>query len=260
MSWRTFLGVTFILLGIVFSVFNPEILPNYLLPLILVLVGLGLLIYWRRGARPREIVSASAPLEDATRAEITLKHAAGQLNLRAGDDPTLLFAGTFEGGVQKEISRHGGAAFLEFKTPSDIGANLGAPDARRLVWDLQLHPTIPTALKYEGGAAETKMDLSRLHLTQLELRNGASSADVALPAPHGTLRAVVQSDAASVKLRVPQNVPAAIRSARGMGTLVVDTARFRDCGADRYQSDDYASATDRIEMTIEGGAGSVEIR
>ncbi len=264
MSWRTFWGITFILLGIVLLALNPEILPglawNYIVPLILVLVGIALLIRWRAKARPLETVSASAPLEDITRAEITFKHAVGQLNLRAGDDPTLLFTGAFEGGVQRNLARENGAAFLEFKTPSDIGENLGASDARRLRWDLQLHPTIPTALKYEGGAAETKMDLSRLHVIMLEIHNGASSADVALPIPRGTLRVVVQSDAASVKLRVPPNALAAIHGAMGMGALAIDPARFPPSGADSHQSGDYASATDRIEITIQGGVGSVEIR
>ncbi|MBI4672928.1 MAG: hypothetical protein HY741_14835 [Chloroflexi bacterium] len=264
MSWRLFWAVVLILLGIVLLLINLDILPgnawNYIFPAILVLGGIVLMVGWRGGSRQLEAVSASAPLEGATHAAITLKHGAGQLNVRAGSDPTLLFTGTFGGGVDKKLKQDNGTAFLELKTPSDVWSNLAFPGVHGLRWDLQLHPTIPTTLKYEGGAAETKMDLSGIHLTTLEINTGASSTDVVLPPPHGTLRVVVHAGAASVKLRLPQNAPAAIRGTMGLGSLDIDKSRFPDRGLGVYQSDDYANAPDRIEMTVEGGVGAVQIR
>ena len=64
-------------------------------------------------------------------------------------------------------------------------------------------------LRYEGGAAGARIDLSGIPLTSLALSSGASATDVVLPPPRGTLHVTVQSGAASMKLRLPPMVPAA---------------------------------------------------
>lgn len=264
MSWRILWAAVLILAGLLFLLINLGILPgnvwNYIFPAILVLVGIGMLVGWRRGGRPIEMVSESASLDGATRAEVTLKHGAGLLNVHAGTDANLLFAGTFGGGVDKKIARANGTALLELKTPTEVWDEIGFPFEHGLEWNLGLAPNIPMALKYEGGAAETKMDLSGIQLTDLEINTGASSTDVALPVPAGTQHVVVHSGAASVKLRLPPNVPATIHGTMGLGAMHVDKTRFPERGSGVYQSDNYAVARDRVEMTIEGGVGSVEIR
>lgn len=263
MSWRVFWATVLIVVGVLFLLGNLNILPgnawNYVFPTVLILFGLALVIGWRGGRRELERVPDSAPLEGATRANITLKHGAGQLNVHAGNAPELLFSGTFSGGVAKKISRTNGTALLELKTPSDIWTNMAFPGTHGLAWDLALNPNVPTTLKYEGGAAETNMDLSQLKLSELEINTGASSTDVVLPPPSGTERVVVHSGAAAVKLHLPSNVPASIRGSMGLGAIEVDETRFPDRGGGMYQSDNFAIATDRIEMIIEGGVGSVEI-
>jgi hypothetical protein len=264
MSWRTFWAIVLILLGVLFLSNNFGWLPgnawNYVFPAILVVLGIVLLMGWRGGAREWQLVPDSAPLGSATHAAVTLKHGAGLLNVHAGSDPALLFSGTFSGGVEKKLARTNGTAYLELKTPSDIWTNMPILRKNGLVWNLGLNPNVPLALKYEGGAAETKMDLSNIQLTELEINTGASSTDVVLPPPSGTERVVVHSGAAAVKLRLPPNVPASIRGTMGLGSMEVDKTRFPDRGFGVYQSDNYANATDKIEMTIEGGVGSVEIR
>lgn len=264
MSWRIFWAGGLILVGVVMLFTNFGFLPgnawNYLFPAILVLLGIGLLVGWRRRGQPIEAVNDSAPLEGAARAEVILKHGAGRLNVHAGSDPNLLFAGTFAGGVDKTISRRNETVYLELKTPNDVWGALNFPFENGLEWNLGLDPAIPIALKYEGGAAETKMDLSGIKLTDLEINTGASSTDVALPVPAGTQRVVVHSGAASVKVHLPPNVPATIRGTMGLGSLDIDKTRFVERGSGVFQSDNYSGAADRVEMTVDGGVGSVQIR
>lgn len=264
MTWRTFGALALIIVGVIFMLINFNILPgvawNYIFPVLLVLLGIALLIGWRGGTRHLETVNDSAPLNGASRAQVTLKHGAGRLGVRAGTDPNLLFAGTFAGGVDKKASYQSGAAVLELKTPEEIWGNLGFPGTHGLEWDVALNPTVPLALKYEGGAAETQMDLSGLKLTGLEINTGASSTDVVLPPPAGTMRVVVHSGAASVKLRLPQNVAASIHGTMGLGSMDVDAMRFPNRGSGAFESDNYATAADRIDVTVEGGVGSVQVR
>ncbi len=264
MSWRVFWAIVLIIMGVLFLLGNFGILPgnawNYFFPVLLVLIGALLLIGWRGGTRTVEIVNDSAPLDGATRAAINLKHGAGRLQVSAGKDTALLFSGGFGGGVTKKISRTNGTAFVELKSPDAMWENMQFLNPRGLEWNVLLNPNVPTALKYEGGAAETKMDLSNIQLTELEINTGASSTDVVLPPPKGTMRVVVHSGAASVKLRVPPNIPATIRGTMGLGAIDADLTRFPDRGFGVRQSDNYAEAPDKIEMTVEGGVGSVEIR
>lgn len=264
MSWRILWAIVLIALGVLFLLSNLGILPgnvwNYFFPALLVFIGALLLIGWRGGERAVEIVNDSAPLSGATHAAVNLKHGAGRLLVSAGNDPTLLFSGAFGGGVAKKISVNNGTAFLELKSPDSTWENLHFMNPRGLEWNVLLNPNVPTTFKYEGGAADTKMDFSGIHLTNLEINTGASSTDVILPNPNGTLRVVVHSGAASVKLRVPPNVPATIRGTMGLGAIDADLTRFPDRGFGVRQSDNYAEAQDKIEMTIEGGVGSVEIR
>lgn len=264
MTWRVFWGGVLILVGVVFLLINLGILPgtawNYVFPAALVLLGIALLVGWRGGAQALQVVTDSAPLEGAAQADVSLKHGAGRLNVHAGSDDSLLFSGTFGGGVEKKITRRNNIAFLELKTPSELWANMNFLNPRGLEWDLALNPGVPTSLKYEGGAAETRMDLSGIKLTDLEINTGASSTEVVLPPPNGTMRVTVHSGAASVKFRLPPAVPAEIRGTMGLGSLDIDLSRFPDRGSGMYQSDNFAGATDRIEMRVEGGVGSVQIR
>ncbi len=257
MSGRVFGAMVLILTGVLFLLSNLGILPgnawNYFFPALLVLIGAFLLMGWRGGERTIEMVPDSAPLGNAARAAVNLKYGAGRLCVRAGSDAALLFSGSFGGGVTKKISHTNGTAFVELKSPDAMWENLQFLNPRGLEWDVLLNPNVPTMLKYEGGAAETKMDLSGVHLTELEINTGASATDVALPQPKGVMRVLVHSGAASVKIRVPPNVPATIRGTMGLGSIDADPARFPDRGFGVRQSDDYADAPNKIEMTLEGG-------
>lgn len=261
--WRIFWAFVLIVIGVVFLLINLGILPgdawNYLFPALLILLGIFLLIGWHGGSE-QTTAHEVIPLDDAARGEITLKHGAGLLNVHGGADPTVLLDGTFHGGVEKKLDRVQDLALVEFKTPSNAWENLGFSNKRGLEWQLALNPNIPLTLRYEGGAAETRMDLSGVRLVQLAVNTGASSTDVVLPYPSGTMRVSVNSGAATVKLRLPREAAASIRGKMDLGSMNVDLARFPNRGFGIHQSENYAAATDRIELTIEGGVGSVEIR
>jgi hypothetical protein len=79
-----------------------------------------------------------------------------------------------------------------------------------------------------------------------------------LPARAGWTRARIQSGAASVHVTVPAGVAARIRGAIGVGALDVDPGRFprRDGG---HESPDFETATNRVELDVEGGVGSVTV-
>lgn len=263
MSWRIYLASLLIVLGILALLGNFGFLSEqawiYALPVALVLSGTLLLWKARRKPYVLQTVTASASVENAARAIVNFKHGAGRMKLTADHDAACLLSGTFSGGVTQRISRDGDTVKVELKTPSEIWDHLSEIKPRGLEWNVSLNGNIPVTLQYEGGAGEAQMDLSGNRLIELDLQTGASPTHVILPLPRGTLRFVIHSGAAPVHVRVPPGACVSIRGAPGLGLLETDTSRFPDRGFGILQSDGYAEAADRIEVTIEGGIGPVEI-
>jgi hypothetical protein len=264
MTWRVLGALILIGLGVLFLLVNLGLIPpnawRSVLPALLILAGIGLILSRRRAGRQVPTVQESAPLDGASEAIVMLKHGAGLLTVHAANDPSLLFVGSFAGRIEKKVTREGGTAILELKGPMEVWDTSVVGSARGLTWDVALNATIPIELKYEGGAAETNMDLSQLWCKSVDINTGASSTDVILPAPRGTLRVQVQSGAASVKLRLPPSAPAAIIGSMSLGSLQIDSVRFPISSDGEHRSVDYDAADDRIQIRVEGGVGSVEVR
>lgn len=264
MTWRIPLALLLILVGILALLGNFGFLSAqaWIYLFAAALIVFGALLLW--SARPKpyqiQIVTASAPLENAAHATLNLKHGAGLLKLTAATDTTLFYSGAFRGGVTQRLAREGDALRVELKTPAEIWKQLSKFQARELEWNVAVHPQIPLTLEYEGGAGEAHMDFSGIHLTTLDIQTGASPTHAILPAPRGTLRVVIHSGAAPVRVHVPPDARVSIRGAPGLGLLDADTTRFRDRGFGILQSDGYAETADRIEITIEAGIAPVEIR
>ena len=146
-----------------------------------------------------------------------------------------------------------GGAGRRFTMPWELAAG------HRLDWSLRLNSEIPLSLDVETGASETRMDLSGLRVTELWLRTGASASELTLPSEAGATRAEIRSGMASVTVRVPLGVAARIRAKSGLAAVTVDQSRFPRAG-DGYQSPDYGTATNKVDIDIETGVGSVDVR
>ena len=79
-----------------------------------------------------------------------------------------------------------------------------------------------------------------------------------MPAAAGRTAVTAETGAASLAIEVPQGVAARIRMRMALGSVVVDEARFPRT-ADGYASPDWEAATNRVEIDIQGGVGSVRI-
>jgi hypothetical protein len=118
---------------------------------------------------------------------------------------------------------------------------------------------VPLSLSITSGAGETQADLTHLKVSELRLQTGASSSEIQLPAGAGHTRVNIEAGAASVSLTVPPGVAARIRNRSGLSSLKIDTGRFPRQG-EVYQTPDYESAVNQVEVDIKTGVGSVEVR
>jgi hypothetical protein len=256
---RIFWGVIIITAGVLLLLDRLTLLPAgfnaVFWPLVLIALGISFLLGPILG-RSQRVEQLSVPLDDTTSAEIKLNHGAGRLNLRSTEQPDVLLEGSFRGETTHEVQQRGTIKTVKLRSEVVITPFMGPYDRS---WDIGVARSVPVKLHLQGGASENELDLTDLIITDLHIETGASSTKVRMPAAAGFTRAKVESGAASVNIYIPQGVAARIQTSGGLSSISVDTQRFPRIDG-YYQSPDYESAENRIDMKLEMGVGSIEVR
>ncbi len=196
------------------------------------------------------------PLEGAADAEVMVTFGAGHLRIGTAT-PGMLVDGSFAGGVR--VERGGGPGRVRLAPPAPPWS--WSPNREPYTWTMGVSAEVPLRLRVESGAADAELDLSGLRLAELRLRTGASETRVALPAGAGYSRVDAEGGAAAIHFRVPDGVAARIRSSIALGSSDVDAARFpRNAEGSGWESADFATAANRVEIEVRGGVGSVSVR
>ncbi len=226
-------------------------------PAFLILLGVWLLAgpYLFKNVK-QETESISVPAAEAREYSLKIEHGAGKLILGAGDDPSVLVKGTLVGGAEKSINYEGGLTKVKLEGHSFFMF----PGSGGLNWDLLVNPALPLRLSIEGGASDNTLHLRELKVTSLKLETGASSTSVELPANAGFTKVKVDAGAASIRLIVPEGVAAHIKVDGALMGNSINTTRFPRSMNNVYESLDYANATNKVEIDIDMGAGSLEIQ
>ena len=255
-----FWGLLFIILAALLLLSQQKILKGniweYFWPAALILVGLWMVTgYFFRGQMqsPENVVLS---LGSARSVSFKLDHGAGKLNLHAGASAGNAFTGACRGGLDVKSESVGDRLQVKLRTPSQFWE--WSPGTG-LDWDLSLTNEVPLTLKINSGASASVFDLSDLLVTELKLETGASSTQITMPARAGSTLADIEAGVSSLKMTIPTGVATRIRVKSGLASVHVNATRFPRTDGDVYQSADYATASNRADITIEAGVGSVEI-
>jgi hypothetical protein len=236
-----------------FGIINDFFSYFWVFALLLIGVWLivGALTRKRKGGGERVAVG----LEGATRGKIKLDHGAGRLTIHSGAMPGNLLSGECSIGSTIKSVIEGDLIKVTLKTIPDFW--MWSPGESRN-WDLALSQEIPLVLDIDSGASTAAIDLHDLKVTALDLDTGASTTDLTLPAGAGETRVKVDAGAATLHIHIPVDVAAQIHVESGMASIRVGD-RFPKIGNNLYLSPDYATATNRADITIETGMTTVEI-
>jgi hypothetical protein len=225
----------------------------------LFLIALGIWILWGRFFRGTpETEHISIPIENVQQSSIRFQHGAGRLFVSSGAAPGVLLEGDFGGGLEMRKNMSSGKLDIRLNTPTQIFPFFWSPGFS-LDWNVVLSQELPLTLNLETGASDTRLDLRELKVAKLTLKTGASSTKLTLPANAGFTSVTIESGAASVDVQLPEGVAARVRSRSGLSSLVLDRQRFIKSG-DTFQSSDYESALNKVDLDIQMGVGSVSIR
>lgn len=221
-------------------------------PWLLVALGVWFLIgaVVPGGSKPQEHLVV--PLRGSAQASVRITFGAGTLTTGVAALGALA-DGDFRGGV---VHRELGPGNVELAQDTSWGMPWLNQES---TWIVGLTGEVPLDLKLEGGASRTRLDLGETKLRRLELKTGASETTVILPRAAGATDVRAEAGAASLSFIVPTGVAARIRSRMGLGSSQVDESRFPRIG-DGYESADFSSAANRVDLDIQGGVGSVRVR
>lgn len=228
---------------------------GYFWPLLIIAFGVWLIVGFFARNQPVEGEQVSIPLEGAASAYVKLDHGAGRLTLRSGAGSGEIVNGTFGNGLSYKSHVEGGRMEVKLRTSQQAWAWW---PGESLDWDIRLNRDIPLSLKIDSGASASILDLSDLKVTDLDIDTGASSTELTLPANAGNTHVDIDTGASSLKVNIPSGVAASIRVKSGIASVNVNP-RFSRLDGGLYQSTDYSTAANRVDMTIDAGVGSIEV-
>ena len=146
-------------------------------------------------------------------------------------------------------------------------------------WQIHLNPTVSTDITAHSDGGNVKLNLAGMIVTRVSADTGGGNIDVVLPEDTANFSVTVRtgagnvnveigsgmtgsnivnanSGAGNVVMRIPSGVAARIHATTGLGKASVDP-RFSQTEDNTYQSPDYHIAADRVEITVNSGAGNV---
>jgi len=222
-------------------------------PVLLIVLGAWYLVV---AFLPRARASTdrmTIPLEGASSASVRLQFGGGDVTVEPGPADQLL-VGDFENGgaVQRRLGP--GSVELSPESPM-VWPWLDRP----LSWRIGVTTGVPLDLEVQSGAARVRIDLTGVALRRLKIQTGASETRVRLPRSAGESSVKAEGGAASLTFEVPSGVAARIKSLMVIGSTSVDESRFPKTASGRWESADYGAATNRVDLEISGGVGSVRV-
>ena len=238
---------------------NGMSLTELFWPMLLIGGGFWVLagVFFRRSGNV-EVESASIELQGTSSANLKISHGAGELKIHSGANANELVHGTFGGGLEHKATRNGDRLEVRMRPAKDYVDFPFLGSHTQLDWDIALNADIPTALTLNLGANKSMLDLRDMNITDLDLDTGASDTKLMLPSK-GRFRADLDLGAASLEVIVPEGLSARIHASLGAADMKVDESRFPRNGK-YYQSPDYDTAVNAVDMTIDAGAASIKIK
>ena len=264
--------ILLILIGLDIAFAGRWPVPTLVAEVLVIAVGLALVAYAPNlgpgvfvfgGSGPGES-DVTVPRSGATELDLTLNAGATRAYRVSGGATELVQAHSADADLR---GRTTGTSRLNVRldqvTPNGFIRPAGEADIQ-----VQVASDVPTSLTINAGAGQFDIDLSDIHVRTADVNVGASSMRFVLPKPTGDVPIDMNGGASNITLTVPDGVEARISTSGGLISLRSDNPRLGDTGSSRgvfagktsVETSGYATAHDRVTLTITAGASSIVIR
>lgn len=146
-------------------------------------------------------------------------------------------------------------------------------------WQIHLNPTVSSDITAHSDGGNLKLDLASMAVTCVSADTGGGNLDLVLPDNATNLSVTAktsagnvtvelgsgitggnivnaQSGAGNVVLGIPSGIAARIHATTGLGKAVIDP-QYSKVDKDTYQSPDFDTSANKVEITAHSGAGNV---
>jgi hypothetical protein len=203
----------------------------------------------------------SQPLGAAARADVTIAMGVGQLRIGALDQPSNLIAGDISysdrSSVDPSFALRGDTASFTLREQDSQANSLFKDSDDAAVWDLRLNPATPMRLTLETGVGNGTIDLALLHVAELDLKTGIGTTTLTLPG-QGQVQARISGGVGNTAIVIPAGVAVRLSIDTGVGNVNFPDS-YRHEG-NVYVSPDFATATNRVDLTASSGIGNITIK
>jgi len=195
----------------------------------------------------------TAPLDGVSLGRLEFIKGAAKAKIGVDASLTGLYRADFKGSVP-DIAVDGGTVTIGHKR------HLLPFDWRVAKSTIALNPSVPWEISMRGGMWKLTCDLRGLELRSLEVGGGASDVEIWLPAAAGVVPVRISGGASDVRLHRPAACALAAEVTGGASQLVFDGESQAAMGRrSRIESANYATAQDRFEVRMSGGASQLTI-
>jgi len=243
------LGVLLVVIGALFLLRNQGwfILDwGVVWPILLIVFGGWFVLSAMRHREPSAGSTYAVPVAGDQRLDLELRVGAGRFRIAAVEDPAnLVSVVSTAGDINADVRRDGARTRLRLVRDASwwpIGWWDGGTE-----WRVGLPRAVSVRLDLAGGAGDFDIDLSAVPVADARLAVGAAQIRLRLPRPTGEVPVRITTGASALVVEVPSEVETRVSTS---GLLSVDG---------RTETAGYQTATDRVTVTVEGGAASVRI-
>lgn len=190
--------------------------------------------------------------------EMNVKMGAGELRISGGAQALMEAEFTHRTRRQPpevDYRVSGTKGFLAVRQRRGGGVFLGSS---RNEWDIRLNSQIPTNLKINLGAGESRLDLADVSLRSLTVDMGVGEMKLDLRGKHDRdLDVSIDGGIGSGTIYLPREAGVRVHVDGGIGS--VDAQEFHKEGR-VYTNDAYGKSEITIDIRIDAGIGSIDLR
>jgi hypothetical protein len=234
--------------------------------------------------------SFSEPLNGSTTAVVDIHAGDGNLTIDrlTGADPVLA-AGTLQYFENRDLPTRAlvsssGQATLTLRGQGDRRPRFRFPWAAcngATEWRIHLNPAVLSDITAHSDGGNVRLNLAGMAVVRVSADTGGGNIDVVLPEDAANLSVDARTGAGNVSVEIgsgltgsgivsagsgagnvvvciPGGLAARIHASTGVGKAIVDP-QFARIDKNTYQSPGFDGAADRVEITVNSGAGNVSV-
>jgi hypothetical protein len=138
--------------------------------------------------------------------------------------------------------------------------NIFGPVNRKRELTANISNSLPTDVEVNTGASKFNFDFSKLKLENFTLSSGAVTGEVTFGKNVSLLSGKIETGASSITVRVPKGVGLKVNYKGALNNPnFASGLGLNKTGDDLYQTADYDSSANKIDLSIDAGVSSIKI-